>query len=458
MEISQAMIDFANDLYLEHLSEASFLYEQRLTLVDDPEIIRLDIKDFEDRFEPHIDGLVVGEELALEICKQQGDFGELHAAVHVFYRQNRKDLVLEVIEGLDPEDAEKISAVSDALKYELPASWQNEFIQMLSNGDQKLTPIIARVAGYQRLAVGKELFQALQKNDLASLAVITWALGRIREKDICAILLRNYLQHEEESICAESALALLRMGEQTVLDQCLQNVQSHNWPLLPLGLGGSRSSVPVLMNRASTDMISADCLISLGLLGNITSIDMLLAHLTNDTLAESAAIALNLITGAELYEEAFIPEVIDEDELFEEELEDFKKGKVPTRPDGKPFVTTITRLSQKPEDWQQWWTENKKWFTPNVRYRNGKPYSPACLLENLESEKSPNKVRKLAYEELVIRYDIDFPFETDMFVIEQKKAIAKYAEWIKANEARFQPGKWYFNGQLMPSGGHGVRP
>lgn len=446
--------DFSIELYQEHLSEASFLYEQRLTLFDDPEITWLDIEDFEDRFEPHIDGLVVGEELALEVCKQQaieGDFGELHAAVRVFCRQNRKDLVLEVLEGLDPEDAEKISAVSDALKYELPASWQNEFIQVLSTGDQKRIPIIATVAGYQRLAVGKELFQALQKNDLDSLPVIVWALGRIREKDISALLLRNYLQHEEESICAASALALLRMDEQLVLDDCIQNVQSHNWPLLLLGLCSSHSSVPVLMNRASTDKVSADCLISLGLLGDITSIDMLLVHLTNDKLAESAAITLNLITGAELYEEAFIPEEIDKDELFEEELEAFKKGKVPTRPDGKPFGTTITRLSQKPEDWRKWWTENKKRFITDIRYRNGKPYSPACLLENLESEKSPNKIRQLAYEELVIRYDIDFPFETDMLVVEQKKAIAKYAEWIKANEARFQPGKWYFAGQIMPS-------
>lgn len=445
---------FHIELYQEYLEEASFLYEQRLTLFDDPEITWLDIKDFEDRFEPHIDGLVVGEELALEGCKQQareGDFGELHAAVRVFCRQNQKDLVLKIIEGLDPKDTEKISAVSDALKYELPASWQNEFIQMLSNGDQKLIPIIARVAGYQRLAAGKELFQALQRNDLASLPVIIWALGRIREKDICAILSRDYLQHEEESISAASALALLRMGEQSVLDQCLQNVQSHNWPLLPLGLGGSRSSVPVLLNRASTDKVSADCLISLGLLGDITSIDILFPHLANDKLAESAAIALNLITGAELYEEVFIPEAIDEDELFEEELEAFKKGKVPTRPDGTPFGTTIKRLSQKPEDWQKWWTENKKRFILNVRYRTGKPYSPASLLENLESEKSPNKVRKLACEELVIRYGIDFPFEADMFVVEQKKAIAKYAEWIKANEARFQPGKWYFTGQAMPS-------
>ena len=54
--LTQPQIDFATNLYIE---EASALYEQRLTLFDDPEITWQDIEDFEDRFEPHIDGLVV---------------------------------------------------------------------------------------------------------------------------------------------------------------------------------------------------------------------------------------------------------------------------------------------------------------------------------------------------------------------------------------------------------------
>ncbi len=86
------MEDFATDLFLDHLSEASFLYEQRLGLFDDPELTWKALEDFEQRFEPYIDGLVVGKDSALEVCKQQalaGDFGELHAAMRVFCRQKR---------------------------------------------------------------------------------------------------------------------------------------------------------------------------------------------------------------------------------------------------------------------------------------------------------------------------------------------------------------------------------
>jgi hypothetical protein len=191
------------------------------------------------------------------------------------------------------------------------------------------------------------------------------------------------------------------------------------------------------------------CLIALGLLGEISIFEVLLTYLKNEEFAESAVLALNLITGAELYEDVFVPEQIDEDELFENELEKFREGQVPSRSDGEPYGITVTRLSQKPEDWQKWWVENKSRFKPGIRYRNGEPYSPACLLNNLEFEKSPRIFRQLAYEELVIRYGIDFPFETDMLVSQQKDAIVNYAAWINANNSRFEPGLWYFAGEKI---------
>ncbi len=444
--------DFVVKIYNEHLAEASFLYEQRLNLLDDPQLTWKDVGDFEERFEAHVDGLVVGENLALEVCKQQvseGDFGELHVAMRVFCRQNRLDLVLERIEAVDPKDAVKMQAVADALNDELPAAWQKDFTGLLKERNQKLVAILPKLIGYRRLAAGAELLQTLQENSAYSTSTLIWALGRLRERNARAPLFNTYLQHEDEIVRSAAALALLRIDEPQTITYCLRSVREQNWPLLSLGLGGGRSAVSVLREVASTAKPSSDCLIALGLLGDIVAADILLAQLSNAKLAEFAARALNLITGAELYEEVFIPEKIDEDELFGEELEKLKRGE-PLYPPGKEPGTTITRLSQKPEQWHKWWTANKSRFNPQIRYRNGKPYSPACLLENLESEKSPRSIRQLAYEELVIRYGADFPFETGMFVVQQKQALATYAEWIKTNGSRFREGKWYFAGQVMP--------
>ncbi|MCP4349980.1 MAG: hypothetical protein GY795_31245 [Desulfobacterales bacterium] len=441
---------FSHYLYLEHFEEASFLYEQRISLLDNPEITWLDIESFENRFEAHIDGLIIGEELSIEICKKQiieGDLGELHAAIRVFCHQNRLDFIKEVLNSLDFNNNENVQAFGDALKHEMPPHWQNEFIQMLTEGEQKIIPIMAEILGYKRLPAGNALLQTLQKNNPDTIPVICWAIGRIREKNAISVLL-NHIHDKNDTICANAALALLRIGEAQTINDCMRYTQTHNWPHLLLGLGGGASSIKVLLQIASSGNATPDSIMALGLLGDITIIDTLLPNLNNPELTETTAMALNLITGAEIYEDVFIPEEIDEDELFEEEIEKLKRGES-LYPPGEEPGTAITRVSQNPQDWQKWWTENKSRFNPTIRYRNGKPYSPACLLENLESEKSPRIIRQLAYEELVIRYDIDFPFETDMFVAQQKQAIAKYAEWIKTNKNRFQEGKWYFAGNLM---------
>src|ERR1700685_1058565 len=97
---------FLIELYEEYLEEASFLYEQRLSLLQNPEISWKKIGEFEERFEAHIDGLVVGGDLGIEVCKRRaedGDFGELHAALRVFCRQNRKELVYAILKDLDLE-------------------------------------------------------------------------------------------------------------------------------------------------------------------------------------------------------------------------------------------------------------------------------------------------------------------------------------------------------------------
>ena len=449
--VDNKIIMVLTDILEEHLSEASFLYEQRLGLLNDLELTWKEIGDFEERFEAHIDGLVVGGNSALDVCKQQateGDFGELHAAMRVFCRQNRLDLALQSIEAIDTDDAERMQAVCDALKDELPQGWQNHFIELLNEGNPKWVSVIPQLIGYQRLNVGVKLLQALQENHTrGSLVPVISALGRLREQQAREPLLNIFQRHEDETIRAATALTLLRLGDPKIIEASFDFAHTQNWPLISLGLGGGRSAVPRLCDLASSEP-SADGLMALGLLGDLSAVDLLLANMANTKLAEAAARAFNLITGAEIDETVFIPEEINEDELFEEELEKMKRGE-PLYPPGHEPGVHLTRLSQKHADWQNWWGQNKSRFNPQIRYRSGKPYSPAILLENLESEKNPRQVRQWAYEELVIRYGVDFPFETDMPVEKQKQAMKQYAEWI-ANNSRFREGQWYF-GKIMAS-------
>lgn len=444
--------EFRIELYQEHLEEASFLYEQRLGLLDDPEVTWLDIGEFEERLEAHIDALVVGEDLALEVCGGQaeaGDFGELFAALCVFCRQKRGDLVFKVLKALDPEDDEAARAVIDAIRYEFPEAWHGKFLQMLSPDQPNLIPVVAALAGYRRLDAAPAILGHLGAVPANRLSAVLRALGRLGDARACEPL-TAYLAHEDQGIRSTAAVALLRLGDQAALKYCQDHARVEGCPLLALGLAGGRPAAKAMLDLGVSPDADAECLMALGLLGDLGAIRVLHGHLANAELAETAAMALQLITGAQLYEEAFIPEEIDEDELFEEEREKFKEGEAPTHADGRPFGTTVTRISQDPEQWLNWCRDNKSQFNPKQRYRNGRPYSLTGLLENLQSEASPHRVRRLAYEELVIRYGLDLPFEADMPLAPQKQALAKIAQWVQANAAQFEDGAWYFAGRPMP--------
>ncbi|HYT92561.1 MAG TPA: HEAT repeat domain-containing protein [Gemmataceae bacterium] len=438
---------FYIDLYREHLEEASFLYDQRRTLFENPEIPWPRLGEFEDRFEAHIDALVVGGDLALEVCQQravEGDAGELHAAVRVFCRQNRKDLFLRVVEGLDFEDADKCRAVADALCHELPGEWQNDWVGMLAKGDPRILPTVACVVGYRRLK-RVDLLPALSKAPPGGVTTILWALGRLGDPGACSSLQR-WLKHEDEAARQAAVLALLRLHETQTVQECLPRVYEESWPALALGLGGGRLTVQVLLEVVSAGKATAEVLLALGLLGDVTAISALLDRLTNPEGADTVALALHLITGAQLWEEALIPDKIDEAELFEAEREKLRKG------EALPVTgTKVTRLSQNPEDWRKWWTTNQARFNTKIRHRLGKPYSPAILLEQLESERSPHKVRRHVYEELTIRYGTDVAFEADLPVAQQRQVLGSLGQWVKANGGRFQEGIWYYAGRPSSS-------
>ena len=443
---------FFRELYTEHIDSATFHYEQRIRIYSNPETTWLRIGEFEERFEANIDALADGGESAVEICRQQaidGDTGALHAAVCVFCRLGRKDMILDVFEKLDPEDIERMQAVSDALNLEMPSEWKDDFVSMLSTCGSMQHHIIARLIGYCRFPATNELLKALSEKSSVHPFSILWALGRLNDQAARPLILSKYLRHEDETVSEEAAHALLRMGEPEALKYCLQSVPSQDWPDTFIGISAGRSALAALFKKAAQEKPKASCLIGLGLLGDISATETLLGRLADSGTAEAAALALNLMTGAEIYEDAFIPDEMDEDELFPEELEKFRQGQPPTKPDGAPYGVTITRLSQKPEDWQKWWANNASQFKAGNRYRSGKLFTPACLLENIEYEKTPHQIRQLAYEELVIRYGVDFPFEANMYVTQQKRIIKDIARWVAANSTRFQPGAWYFAGQVI---------
>lgn len=436
-------------LYEEHLDDISFLYEQRNALLEKREMAWQDIAPFEARLDAHLDGLVVGGDLALEVCRRvakDGDFGQLFGAVSVFCRQGRAQLLAEGMKHLDFADSKKMKAVADALKIELPEAWSSFIAEALARQEARLIPLLAAVSGYRRLPHAAALLDALARSPIDAQHSID-ALGRLRANEAQGVLL-GYLSHADEPLRAAALLALLRTGTTEALKPVNRLDRQECWPLV--ALGAERAAAGVMLQALGSGDALPECLLALGLIGDPGTLRAIYDSLDVPELAEAAAQALQWITGASSNQAVFVPEAVDESTLFTKELQVWQQYKeAPKRLDGQPFGEVKKMLPVKKEVWKRWFADNSNRFDPDLRYRSGQPFSPAVLLSDLVAEGSSSALRRSAALELEIRYGCDVAFEVDMPVARQFDALEKISRWVNARGGNFQPGRWYFNGQLQ---------
>lgn len=441
--------DFNIELYEEHLAEISFLYEQRSAYLHDTELSWLDLADLDERLEAHVDALVVGGTLALEVCERKlgGDEpGELYAALCVCCRQGRKEAVYAALRDASLEDAEICRAFGQALAAAAPTAWREELAAVLAR-HARLAPVLAPMLELRRTPSEPALREALAAADDRGVAPLLSALGRVGAAE-SADAVEPYLQSDDPIVAEAAAVALLRLGRERIAGQLLLRVPTRPWLALPLALAGSASAVKVLEDLARSDRVSDDVLLALGLLGDLGAVRAIFDCLAVPERAPAAAVALQLLTGAELYADVFVPDEIDPDEMFDEERAQLEAtGEPPMRPDGRPFGAMTVQPVVDQAVWKEWLSAHKGDFDRQRRYRYGEPYAPRALLRTLVAERAPNKVRALACEELRVRYGVDFPLAVTMPVAAQRRMLERLGSWVQANEQKFTPGAWYFHGR-----------
>lgn len=441
--------EFNVGLHREHLEEASFLYEQRLEYLHDPEVTWRSIRDWEDRFEAHIDALVLGGDLALDICRQrtiEGDAGELHAALCVLCRHDRKQEAFALVGALDPAAEDAVRAGTQALCRELPAGWRDHLLVEFQR-DQRLTALFAQVIGYRRVPAEGLLMRKLAETPAAGRAELAWALGRVGTASSVPALW-PLVGQDDQRVCEAAAIALMRLGDRRILQHAVPVAQQHSWARRVLGIGGNSSAVRALLAIAN-QRPAKDTVLALGLLGDLAAVVPLINLLEDDESAEAAAIALNTITGAQLYARVFVPDSFDIDELNEEEREAHEKdGSLPTRL-GEPYGNWERRALLDRKKWLAWLDQNKHRFSRECRWRMGKPHGPAALLECLRSEANPYAVRAATYEEFVVRFGLEVPFEVDLPVSLQRSLLGRMEQWVAGHSREFVEGRWHFGGELQ---------
>ena len=436
---------FRIGLYLEHLEEASALWEQRAADRENPELSWLDLGEEQDRLEAHLDALVLGGDLALAVCRQQaleGDPGELHAALRVFCRLQRSDLIGVAMEGIDPENDEALDALSDALTADMPDAWVPGAVRPDRLDDPRRLRLAADLITDRQLAGRDALLDTLPSAPAGVRAHIVRALGRTAD-GIVESSVRSLLKDDDAQVRLEAAVTLLRSGSPQAAPTVLSAARTDPALVPTLALAGHETALSWLhdvLKHPPSAAIAAD---TLGLMGAPPSVAPLIEALNGDE-ADAAAQALVLITGADLTTETFIEDVPAEDELFDEERERLERGEPLLPPDQKPRGTTIVGPSTDPEAWQTWWETNGAAFESADRFRLGHPAGPESQVASLAAPFVPHRLRGWIVDELAVRYRMPLTFETTWEVNRQLAALEEMRAWAEAQ--RFVPGRWYIAG------------
>jgi hypothetical protein len=436
---------FRIGLYEEHLDELAFLHGQAAALRADVAQGWQAPAPFEDRLEAHLDALVVGGALALEVAQARADAAEpdeLFAIAALCCRRAEAAALAPLLQGAALDDAAKAAAIGHALLLEWPAAWQTAAQRALAQGEGPLAPWFAAVAACRGWPMADALASALRRAPPAQQAALLAWVGRVPgDAPLLLALLRPLFDAPDAAVRQAALRGGLRLHDDAAREQVLRDPAQAS--LLPLA--APRGAAPRLLEQLRGAETPPAAVQALGQLGELSAVRALTALLIAEPVAAEAARALHLITGGEPRETVLVPEPLNEDELSDKELAAWRdRGEPPRRADGEPFGDRVDRISQDPAVWGQWLVDNGARFQAGQRYRLGLPCTPEALLRSLAAPALPSAGRDDLADELLTRHGIALPWHPALPVATQWAAMRQAAPAAQA--AGTAPGRWHWAG------------
>ncbi|MEJ2045831.1 MAG: hypothetical protein P8X74_20195 [Reinekea sp.] len=443
----------SNEVYDDLFIEVSWLYEQRQGIFKDPTYQWIDLQSFESRLMFFLDALILRNHTVDAYCQEHafdGDTGNVFTAVYVLAKRNGLSAIQPLINEIDFDDPAFRNAFIDAVTLALSHDDKKTLVtQFFADNTPAKLEIAAKLSGDNRFNQIDLLLQTLKQaiesdnpTDYESLlqSALT-ALGQqlplsVPAKQDFTCLYALIEQGHSDATLYCLSIAMLKARQDDIIRQGVAHMEQQAWPILPLAVHGKvgikHFYAPLLTNKHSSPEQINDLLLALGLLGLPEDIPTLIQYLEHPEFAENAATALQLMTGADLYEDVFVPEEIDPADLFPDELEKYERGE-PLYPEGEEPGETINQVVRDSATWQQWYSEHKPSFSAGQRYRYGQVITAPVLLNALKAEKTPHRIRAFIVDELAIQFDTDVKINQNVFVDAQVQTIE---QTIKTTEER----------------------
>lgn len=430
-------------LYEEHLEEGADLLGIRRERLSDIEVGWTELNEIDDRIEAHLDALVVGAALAEHVVASRALDGEadgLGMALRLFCRRQAWSRVEDALASMEPQDAARRRSAVEALAIECPDVWRAHLVARLDAGRRPLERALAAdVLGRRRWAAASELLPLLSSGDAELVRTALGALSRV-DGDTGARP-EAFLEDADAEVRALATRLLLGARRREGLDACRRRLMTDAWAPALVASVGDRAACDGIAPALSATLpdVRAAAVEALGLLGRPADVPRLIEVLGDDDLAGHAAWALGILTGAGLATARFVPDAIDPDERFPDEVD---SGTSPEHPEGRPFGEWVEGPSTDPALWRAWWAEHGEHFRPELRYRLGEPAGPAASLRSVATPDAPPSLRRAGVDELRYRYALDVEIELDAPVSAQKMHIARLESRVASVVSRTPPGSY----------------
>ncbi len=389
------------------IEEVARLYRARRACMVDTVTDWETLSRLETAIETQINRLVAGDAAVLRVVRRlesADNSGVLFVVLRVLAGRGFFEEVVALAVSLSATPI--AAAIADALVLSWPKEETVYMRSLLRHRNGLVIGVVAQLVGTKRLPLAEALTAALGKQHREPAhAWLAWALGRVRHRPALPLLFEKLEQEADPHAATLLATALLRHHHLPTLLECRRHGDRATWPLQLLAIAGDAGDAARLLQRFATTPNEPALLTALGLAGDPKAVPALcdaLATLPMGLARAACLLGLRLLTGA--------PADVGEDA----------------------------------EAWRTWWQSHSAGFKAGIRYRLGRPITPQILLEQMTAGVLPLALRQTAYEEMVVRYNLDAPFEAHLYVAPCRRAVEAMRE--QAASQPFQAGRYYFGG------------
>lgn len=422
---------FEWQLRQEHLDSLAGLYFQRKSLLLNGTVPWFRAREPEQRILNHVDAAVAGgvdsaSAVASGIVNSDEGFCFAGAFLIAALPNERNFARLDAVVA-EPETT-NLAGIEAGLKH-APASQilQTMVNAWLGHPKPEVQAMAASIAGYRGEGDPGKLLELLYSSSPKVIAAAATALGRMRY-GYALLMFERLFSHASEIVQESAILAALVLGSQTAEAHCRrlceQQLPGRGRPAFYLALRGRLNDVALFVPSGTRAIGDPQSIEAAGILGNVQAVPFLLRMLTTEDVITRrvAAEALNLITGADLREKVKVAEKID---LLGGQFDEIERE--------------MEQTSTSHRAWERWWYDHRASFSPDRRWRRGRPFDASACLEELNDARSRFHARQRAGWELAILGRPNIRFEPDWFILEQRSALAAWQTYLATNSRNHWP-------------------